>query len=101
MNVDWQLEPDYYGAFKVNYAGQGAYVRDLYFQFQSADPTNALGTPDTGVYLAGCSVSWLGGWCEGALQTGLNAACSVIKRLGGEVIEQSPLVQDPNAYRYS
>ena len=55
---------------------------------------------DTGVYLAGDSVSWQGGWTEGALQTGINAACAVAHHLGGKVIEESPLTQNPASYEY-
>ena len=97
LNVDWQLKDYYYGAFKLQYPAQDANLRNAYFQFQSV--LNA--DNDTGLYLAGDSVSWAGGWTEGALHTGLNAACAVAKRLGGKVIDDSPLSQSPHAYNYS
>ena len=50
------------------------------------------------MYLAGDSVSWSGGWLEGAMQTGLNAACAVAHRFGAKVVEGSPLTQDPQLY---
>lgn len=95
--VDWQCEPHYYGAFKLNLAGQEPYNQTAYYQFQSVlDP--AL---DRGVYLAGDGVSWSGGWTEGALQTGLNAACAVAQRLGGVVEPDSPLTAQPeDRYNY-
>lgn len=94
--VDWQCEPYYYGAFKLNFAGQEPYNQKAYYQFQSVlDPL-----ADRGVYLAGDGVSWSGGWTEGALQTGLNAACAAARRLGGVVVEDSPLTAQP-ADRYN
>lgn len=95
VDINWQTEPFYFGAFKVDYPGQEQYVHDLYYQFQDC---LILGKP--AVYIAGCSISWTGGWVEGALETGLNAACAVIHKLGGEVIADSPLTQDASAYRY-
>ena len=76
--------------------GQDDDVRELYFQFLSALSPET----DSGVYLAGDSVSWSGGWVEGALHTGLNAACAVIHRLGGRLPSDSPLEQRPHRYQY-
>jgi tryptophan 2-monooxygenase len=90
LNVDWQLVPYYYGAFKLNLPGQEANVQSVYYQFLSA-----LGDSDTGLYLAGDGVSWSGGWTEGALQTGLNAAAAVGLRVGGTPIYKGPLTQRP------
>lgn len=95
LNVDWQLEDFYYGAFKLQLPRQEADLRNAYYQFQSVDRG-----PNTGVFLAGDSVSWAGGWTEGALHSGLNAACAVARHLGGEVIEESPLDQDSDQYNY-
>jgi tryptophan 2-monooxygenase len=91
LMVDWQLEPNYYGAFKLNLPGQEANVQSVYYQFLSSlDPTR-----DTGVYVAGDGVSWTGGWTEGALHTGINAAAAVAQHLGGTPIENGPLTQKP------
>lgn len=95
LNVDWQLK-DYYGAFNLQYPGQESNLHSAYYQFQSV----LSAEKDKGVYLAGDSMSWAGGWTEGALQKGLNAACAVAKHLGGEVIDSSPLSQDPTQYNY-
>ncbi len=74
-NVDWELEPYYYGAFKLNQPGQDVWNQSMYYQFLSVLDRKS----DTGVYLAGDSVSWSGGWIEGALQTGTNAAAAVVQ----------------------
>jgi len=95
IQIDWEAEPYYYGAFKLHLPGQENDTSELYYQFLSA-----LSPDDRGVYLAGDSVSWSGGWVEGALHTGINAATAVAKRLGAFVPEDSPLSQNPNRYNY-
>ena len=67
--IDWQDTPHYYGAFKLNYPGQDVLNQRLYYQFLD---------DDTNIYLAGDSISFSGGWIEGALQTGMNAAAAVV-----------------------
>jgi tryptophan 2-monooxygenase len=96
LNVDWEAEPYYYGAFKLQYPGQEPALQAAYYQFLSVtDPAQ-----DNGVYLAGDSVSWSGGWTEGALHTGLNAAAAVIQHVGGTLPPNSPLSQKPDRYHY-
>ena len=95
VTVDWHNEPDFFGAFKLNQPGQEADCAAAYWQFR--DCLDAAG--DRGVYLAGDSVSWHGGWVEGALQTAINAACAVVHRVGGKVRKGSPLESRP-AYNY-
>jgi tryptophan 2-monooxygenase len=98
FNVDWETEMNYYGAFKLQYPGQDPYAQDAYFQFQSVLDSDT----DCGVYLAGDSVSWAGGWTEGALHTGLNAACAVVQRFGGAFNTGNiPLKINPQLYTYS
>lgn len=94
---DWQTEPGYYGAFKLQYPGQEPNLQAAYYQFLSVHDPNL----DRGVYLAGDGVSWAGGWSEGALTVGLNAACAAAARLGAEVRPGSPLTQDPQLYTYA
>ncbi|GAA4651792.1 tryptophan 2-monooxygenase [Kistimonas scapharcae] len=97
-NVDWQLEPNYFGAFKLNQPGQDLENQHLYSQFLSVkNPTT-----DKGVYLAGDSVSWSGGWIEGALQTAMNASAAVIARLAGEqaLHPNNPLEQTSDLFDY-
>ena len=92
--VDWQDREHYYGAFKLNYPGQDYYNQQLYYQFSKSN--NAI-------YLAGDSVSWSGGWIEGALQTGMNAAAAVVNQFNPEnLYPDNPMVQATQAdqYRY-
>ena len=56
LNIDWEATTNFYGAFKLNYPGQDPELAAAYYQFQSSQQ---------GVYLAGDSVSWSGGWTEG------------------------------------
>jgi len=97
--IDWQSEAHFYGAFKLNQPGQDPYVQTLFYDFQKAG-TDA----DTGVYLAGDSIGFLGGWVENALQTGVNAAAAVAVSLGGTLTNASegPFTQlDAGFYSYS
>jgi tryptophan 2-monooxygenase len=96
LHIDWQLTPHQYGAFKLQYPSQERYARDAYYQYLSVlDPAQ-----NRGVYLAGDSISWAGGWVESALQTGINAACALARHLGAVPLEGSPLTQDPDRYSY-
>lgn len=96
LNIDWQATDYHHGAFKLQYPGQEQNSHDLYYQFLSV----LNQATDRGVYLAGDSVSWSGGWIEGALQTGLNTACAAAKRIGACLKSASPLSQNPNLYNY-
>jgi monoamine oxidase len=73
FSISWEQAPHFHGAFKLNYPGQYAEQIALFEQNRAADPAW-----DKGVYLAGDSVSFSGGWVEGALQTGIQAAISAI-----------------------
>lgn len=88
--IDWQSQPYFFGAFKLNLPGQDTYVDALFRDFLKAGTAE-----DTGVYLAGDSIGFLGGWVENAFQTGLNAAAAVAVSLGGTLTapEQSPFTQ--------
>jgi tryptophan 2-monooxygenase len=96
LNIDWDEEENYFGAFKLQYPGQEPDAHAAYYQYLSVlDPQT-----DRGVYLAGDSVSWSGGWTEGAFQTGINAACAAAKRIGASLDANSPLSQNPAQYNY-
>jgi len=74
----WEQAAGFNGAFKLTYPGQYDYQKALYHQpFTPAAPDH------NGVFLAGDTVSWAGGWLEGALHSGLDAAMATIGRLGG------------------
>jgi monoamine oxidase len=75
ITISWEQMPHYHGAFKLAYPGQYAEETGLFLQNRAAVPTE-----DRGVYLAGDGVSFSGGWVEGALQTGIQAAISAISR---------------------
>ena len=64
VKIDWVDDPWTHGAFQLPQPGQEPMLHDGYFQFQTVLDRAA----DRGVYLAGDSVSWYGGWIEGALQ---------------------------------
>ncbi len=89
--IDWENTPNYYGAFKLNYPGQEKPNHDGFFQFQ---------TENQGVFIAGDSISWAGGWLEGALPTGVNAACAAARYLGATVLPESPLDIPSDMYVY-
>lgn len=90
--IDWQDEPNYFGAFKLNQPGQDQYNQRLYGHFLAG----------SGVYVAGDSVGWCGGWIESALQSGMNAACAVTQQLLGPnaLFAQSPMTQQAALYDY-
>ncbi|WP_415881552.1 flavin monoamine oxidase family protein [Neptuniibacter sp. QD34_54] len=92
MLIDWQDQENYYGAFKLNYPGQDRFNQALYYQFTASD---------NGVYLAGDSISWSGGWIEGAFQTGMNAATAVINQINPESLHpNNPMAQKKQAEQY-
>ncbi len=95
-NIDWQNTEHFYGAVKVQLAGQESLLYNAYYQFLSVLNSKR----DRGLYLAGDCISWAGQWAEGAVQTGVNAACAVAEHLGGTVRENSPLTQNPWLFRY-
>jgi tryptophan 2-monooxygenase len=90
--IDWQEERNYFGAFKLNQPGQDQYNQRLYAHFLAG----------SGVYLAGDSVGWCGGWIESALQSGMNAACAVTQQLLGPnaLFANSPMTQKAALYDY-
>jgi tryptophan 2-monooxygenase len=96
LAIDWQTEPYYYGAFHLNDPGQEGSNHAVYYQFLGVLDQET----DRGVYLAGDSVSWSGGWIEGAIHTGINAACSAARRIGAALRKESPLNQKPGRYKY-
>jgi tryptophan 2-monooxygenase len=90
--IDWQYEPNYFGAFKLNQPGQDPYNQRLYSHFLTGQS----------VFLAGDSVGWCGGWIESALQSGMNAACAVAQQLVGAaaLFPNSPMEQKAALYDY-
>ncbi len=97
--IDWAQEPYHHGAFKLNFPGDDELSRELFFQYLACTEPSS----DPRVYLAGDSQSFNGGWIEGALHTGINAACAVIRSLGGSLYTRDNPVDRarPTTYDYS
>ena len=93
--VDWMTEPDYHGAFKLNHPKQDRLLQMAYLWFKKAGVTS-----DPCFYLAGDDVSYMGAWCEGAIETGINAAAAVGVSLGGFSIQRSVFGTSNGNYDY-
>ncbi len=97
--INWETEPYYYGGFTLARPGQDSYIDQMFHDFSKSSDKNT----DTHLYIAGDSCSWSGGWIEGALHTGLNAAAAVIFSSGGTFSDKtSNPVKDvaPPIYTY-
>lgn len=92
--IDWMTQPNYHGAFKLNYPKQDLLLQTYYTTFMDAG-----GPTDPHLYLAGDDVSFMGGWCEGAIETAINAVSAVGVSLGG--IPISPSVFDGKTIYYN
>lgn len=86
VELNWEDEPFFLGAFKMNLPGQYEYQRRLFSQFM--DGVND-GEPD-GFILAGDDISWTGGWAEGAVTTALNAVNKLIVKYDGATFANNP-----------
>ncbi len=86
IEINWENEPFYLCAFKMNLPGQYEYQRLLFSQFMSGVKE---GAPD-GFILSGDDISWTGGWAEGAVTTALNAVNKLAVKFGGGTIENNP-----------
>lgn len=82
--IDWLTQPRYHGAFKLNYPRQDILLQAAYTSFMTAG-----GSADPHLYLAGDDVSFMGGWCEGAIETAINAVSAVGVSLGGTPVTPS------------
>ena len=78
--IFWEHKKGYHGAFKLNYPGQYEDQKALFLQTKPKSMAS-----HNGVFLSGESTSWAGGWIEGALHSGLDAAMAVIGKLQGEL----------------
>ncbi|OGR12859.1 MAG: hypothetical protein A2277_17500 [Desulfobacterales bacterium RIFOXYA12_FULL_46_15] len=87
--IFWEQERGYHGAFKLNYPGRHEDQTALFLQ---ARPESFK--THNSVFLGGESTSWAGGWIEGALQSGLDAAMAVIRKLGGEISSRGLIEKD-------
>lgn len=95
--IAWENEPYQYGAFKFNFPGDDILTQGLYYNYLLVNNPST----DPYLYFAGESYSFHGGWTEGAITTGLNAATAVIKSLGGTLlISPNPLTDPGPGYTY-
>lgn len=79
VEINWEEQPFFLGAFKMNLPGQYEYQRLLFSQFMH-DVSSP--NPD-GFILAGDDVSFTGGWAEGAVTTALNAVNKLAVKFNG------------------
>lgn len=93
ISLIWDLEPLFIGASKNNLPGQYRIQRDLFTAFREDDTSVAQG-----IFLAGDDVSWTGGWSEGAIHSGINAAWGVLNHLGGKTWSDNPGPGDESVY---
>lgn len=77
--INWEEQPFYLGAFKINLPGHYEYQRLLFSQFMNGVHE---ANPD-GFILAGDDASFTGGWAEGAVTTALNAVNKLAVKFGG------------------
>lgn len=86
VEINWEQQPFFLCAFKMNLPGQYEYQRLLFSQFM--DGVQA-GTPD-GFILAGDDVAWTAGWAEGAVITALNAVNKLAVKFNGGAFDDNP-----------
>ncbi|WP_426130630.1 FAD-dependent oxidoreductase [Pseudomonas sp. DWP1b1] len=79
VEINWEEQPFFLCAFKMNLPGQYEYQRLLFSQFTSG----VKGSNPDGFILAGDDVSFTGGWAEGAVTTALNAVNKLAVKFNG------------------
>nr|WP_314530315.1 FAD-dependent oxidoreductase [uncultured Pseudomonas sp.] len=86
VEINWEEQPFFLCAFKMNLPGQYEYQRLLFSQFM-----NGVSTPYLDRFiLAGDDVSWTGGWAEGGVTTALNAVHKLASIFGGGTFLGNP-----------
>lgn len=86
VEINWEEQPFFLCAFKMNLPGQYEYQRLLFSQFM-----NGVSTPNLDRFiLAGDDVSWTGGWGEGGATTALNAVHKLASIFGGGTFLGNP-----------
>lgn len=86
ITVSWEDDPNFMGAFSDNLPGHYRYQERLFSHFMQEHHS----PEHRGIFLAGDDVSWTGGWADGAVTTGLNAAWGVLKQFGGASHPDNP-----------
>ncbi|WP_426218847.1 FAD-dependent oxidoreductase [Pseudomonas sp. DWRC2-2] len=86
VEINWEEQPFFLCAFKMNLPGQYEYQRLLFSLFM-----NGVSTPNLDRFiLAGDDVSWTGGWAEGGVTTALNAVHKLASIFGGGTFLGNP-----------
>lgn len=80
--IDWQSQQYHYGAFKLDQPGDYYYTSSLAFHYLMEPKPDEECNPASMVFLTGDSVSFLGGWIEGAMMSGINAATAILHSVG-------------------
>jgi tryptophan 2-monooxygenase len=96
--IDWQTQKYFNGAFALTQPTQEDNLSKLYYHFMTLKQLD-----QAKVLFAGDSYSWVGGWVEGALTTGLNAFASIVQQVGGTFTNPtaSPFANlNPKSIRY-
>ncbi len=97
-SVDWQARDNQHGAFKLVSPGQEVSQKELYHHYLGVMQQDDQ--PHSGVFLAGDSVGYCGGWAESAVISSVNAALAIAAHFGGTPADDSPLKQDKDKYNY-
>lgn len=91
VTIDWQSRKGFYGGFKLDQPGDYYYTSSLAFHYRIADDVNST-IPAQLVYLTGDSISFFGGWIEGAMMSGINAATAILRRCQFPSLRSAPLM---------
>ncbi|OAV90760.1 hypothetical protein PTTG_06071 [Puccinia triticina 1-1 BBBD Race 1] len=76
--IHWQLQPTILGAFTLARPGQARLIADAFYDFQ----TLLEGKEHSGVLLNGDSITFEGGWIEGALRSAMNVTSAILLKYG-------------------
>ncbi|PLW08622.1 hypothetical protein PCANC_24654 [Puccinia coronata f. sp. avenae] len=96
--VHWQLDPTNLGAFTLARPGQARVIADAFYDF-----TNVLENEEhSGVLLNGDSITFEGGWIEGALRSSMNVTSAILLKYGSlEEEDKAPInLIKRSTYRY-
>ncbi|MEW9555796.1 flavin monoamine oxidase family protein [Nonomuraea sp. NPDC050783] len=87
VTISWENEPNFRGLCKFNRPGQYDLQWNLFSHFMK---DQIPGEPANNLFLAGDDISWSAGWVNHALQSGLNAAWAIAKRVFGADTSANP-----------
>lgn len=98
LYVDWQRQEHQHGAFKLISPGQEVSQKEVYHHY--LDVMSKDDKPHSGVFLAGCSVGYGGGWAESAVITSINAVLAMAHHFGGTPADDAPLKKNKDKFNY-